>query len=598
MLLLIGAWAIGSRATRATGLTGAERGSASMLLGLCALAIPFMIIGSVSTFAAQMVLIAGVCGWLFVRARRETHKPDDTGEPLPIAAPQLTRVESLCAAVIGLALGLAFVSAIAPNTSWDAASAHLALAQDYNRAGRLFVFEGNSYSGYPQLLHTLYTAAYWNGGERAAGLLNWTFALLAVMACYGLGKRIGDRTSGLLGAALFATTPLFFDQAGNSGIDLPFAALVLGAILLLYAWRDTALLSPLILAGVLAGSSCGIRHTGYLVCALAVAGVLVCAKDRRVSAALVFAAVALFAAAPWLLRSGITTGNPAYPMFASAFGAAGMADDQSTPIGGHETVRQSGVLGAVVFPVDVVLRSWRYDGWTKSPGPMVLVLGIPGLLLARRRALPLGAFALAGAVPFYFFQRFARYVFPFYAPLFAVAGLAPGTVTKGSRVVWAVAFIGLAVGLTLGLAMTYFKFPAAFGLELRDAYLRDRVDRYAAFEWLNDRREEPGTVLTLDPRALYIDRSTYANIYALSAIADAPEDTQREWLNDRAIRYVFYPVAYVEESPVFAAHGLDALARAWLAGGAGFEVATVIETPRRDGTGTEQTYILERMEGE
>lgn len=594
ILLLVGAWAIGSRAIRRIDLEGAERGSAALLSGLCILAVPFMAIGSVSILAAQIVLIAGVCAWLLMRARRETRKPDDTGEPSVIRAPKLTRVESMCAAVIGLALGLAFISAIAPATSWDAASAHVALAQDYSREGRLHVFEGNSYSGYPHLLHTLYTAAYWNGGERAASLLNWTFALLAVMACYALGKRVGDRTSGFLGAALFSTAPLFFDQAGTSGIDLPFAALVLGAMTLLYAWHGRPLDTFIVMAGLLAGSSCGVRHTGYIVCALMFVGLIVFGRERRFRAAALFAIVAIAAAAPWLIRAGVTTGNLTYPMFAGVFGDTGLADDQATPIGGHETVANLSAMGAAAFPVDVLLRPWRYDGWMKSPGPAVLAFGVAGLFVGLRRTLPLGLFALAGAVPFYFFQRFARYVFPFYAPLFAVGGLAPHGAGKASRWVWAVAFAGMSAGLLLGAAMTHFKFPVALGLELRDAYLRERVDRFEAFEWLDARRGEPGTILMLDPRTLYIDRPTYANIYALAEIAGASEDAQIAWLDERDVQYVFYPVAYVEESPVFAAHGLDALARDWLDGGAGFEVVETIETPRRDGTGMEQTHILRR----
>ena len=594
IMLLIGAWAFGARAVDAAALRGAERAAVTMLTGLCAIAVAVMIVGSVSLFAAMTGLIVGVCGWLIVRARRESRKPDDAGEPAVVPAPKLTRVESLCAAVIGVALGLGFVSAVAPNTSWDAASAHLALAQDYTREGRLYVYEGNTYSGYPQLLHTLYASAFWNGGEIGAGLLNWLFALLAVLACYALGKRLGDRTSGFLGAALFATTPLFFDQAGTSGIDLPFAALVLGAIVLLYAWADACSMTVLLLAGFLAGSSCGIRHTGYLVCALLVGGLVLFAPRDRVKAAGVFVAVAVLAATPWVVRSGVTTGNPTYPMFASVFGVSGLVDDQTTPIGGHETVQRSRVFDAIVFPVDVVLRPWHYDGWTKSPGPAVLVFGAAGLAMGLRRTAPLGLFAVAGALPFYFFQRFARYVFPFYAPLFAVGGLSG----RAGRGVWAVALASMAFGLTLGAGMTYFKFPAAFGLQLRNAYLNERIDRYEAFEWLNARREAPGVVLTLDPRAFYIDRPTYANIYALAEIADASEEAQIAWLDERDVRYVFYPVAYVDESPVFAAHGLDALAQRWIGGGAGFEVAATIETPRRDGSGNEVTHILRRGDAE
>jgi hypothetical protein len=93
-----------------------------------------------------------------------------------------------------------------------------------------------------------------------------------------------NRRVGFIAMAIFATTPIFIDQADTVSIDLLFAAFTAGALCALLAWRDEGMPVQLIACGLLAGASCGIRHTGFLVCVLL--GVWRAPVDARVEEAL------------------------------------------------------------------------------------------------------------------------------------------------------------------------------------------------------------------------------------------------------------------------------------------------------------------------
>src|SRR5690606_26716630 len=73
------------------------------------------------------------------------------------------------------------------------------------------------------------------------------------------------------------------------------------------------------------------------------------------------------------------------------------------------------------------------------------------------------------------------------------------------------------------------------------------------------------TVLTLDPRAYYLQSPAFTNLAALSQWAEEPEEARLEWMQRRGIRYILVPEAYVEASPVFREWGIAPLVESWRA---------------------------------
>lgn len=594
--LIAAAAVLGTLATRLLGVgTSVEGWLYRMLAGFGLCALLAMLLGSSSlslaTSALYTIAAAGLL-WEISRARRTHNAP--AAAPAPAGAP-LTLFDFISLGAVTGALLIALLSALAPVTSWDAAAAHLALPAAYARDGYIHALPGNGYSGYPHLLHSLYAAAYAGGGEQTVSLVNWTFGALACFAVYALGKRIENRRCGLAAAALLATAPVFLDQAGAPAIDLGFAAMTTAALAALAAWADERRDGWLLLSAALAGSACGARHAGLLVCMLLFAGVLWCGRARRFRAATLFAALAAVTALPWLARSTAVTGNPVFPLLSSVFPAHGMEHAALPGFGADDSVRDTGGAGLVTlmrFPWDIIMRPYLYDGWSRSPGGMVLALGIPGLVLGGRRALALGAFSIAGGTFFFFYQRLARYLLPFFLPMMVVAAV----MTNRARWLWNGVAVLLTCAFVYGLALHVMtvqaKLPVLFGKQTREAYLREHIERFPVFEYANRYLADKGVILTPDQRTYYLEGPAFQNHAAMRRIAGLDAERQRAWLREHGIRYVIIPWTYLESSNELR-DGLLPMFQQWQADLTHFRTVKDFQLPRMHGAGEEQVDILE-----
>ena len=593
-LIIVGA-AGGSWVLRRVAFPAGEGFAYRLYLGWCLCAGVILLLGSISLRLTQGVFAAlALVGLIYLVTRVVRRRHDFRFDVLRGAG--LSWLEVLAVMSIVIANGLTLFSALAPDTSWDAGAAHLALPSDYAREGRIELVEGNVYSAYPHLLHGVYAFLYAGGGELSVTLFSWLVGVLACVVMFSLGRRVGGRACGWIAAAIFATSPIFFDQVGVASIDVPFAALTVAALGCAMAWYDEKRFAYLVIAGFFAGSSCGIRHTGYLVCVLLAIGVVWFARDRRWVAVATFGAVAFLAATPWLIRSAVVSGNPVYPFLSGVFPSAALPDLQTTSLSAHETVRGRGPLDLLMFPWRIVMQPGGFDGWSKSPGGLVLLLGLPGLIVGGGRARALGAYGIAGGVCFFFFQRLARYLLPFFMPMMVVASVAALKLPRLRRPIYALVAVSLLYGLVLGVAAVHFKVPVALGMESKAAYLSERIERYPAFAWVNANTPETAGIMTFDPRSYYIDRPTFQN-YAMLPVLDSMSATERgAWFAERNIQYVFYPTGFFAESPAYVARGYTAIVDRWRSDRAFLRLVKAIEVPRLRQEGIERVEIYQVLQ--
>ncbi len=570
LIILTAAWGVGDAILGRLRIADAvERGGYRLLAGLAAVAAVALTAGSYSLALAQY-LLAGVAIAVVIRAILRSRRGEASAWNVGLPH-DLNRVEAGAMAALAAAGALTFVGAAAPVTGWDATVAHLALPSDYAREGRIYLHPGNVYSGYPQFVHALYAVTFYGSGHG--------------------GRRVGTRQTGIVAAAILATAPIYMDQAAGVGIDLPFVAYSTAALAALMAWKDEQDSRWLVLAGILAGASCGIRHTGFLICVLLALGLLAARPSAAVRTLVSFGAAALIAAGPWFLRTWILVGNPVFPFFLSWFPDSPIDHIAITTPGDHESIARSsgvGILSFLRFPWDIIMRPQLFDGWNKSPGGLVLILGIPGLVVGTARVRMLGAFSIAGGAVFYFFQRLARYLLPFFAPMMVVAALAVERISRGRRVVIAILMFSFAYGLALHAAAVHFKVKVVIGLETKTDYLTSRVERYAAFVYANEHLNDGGMILTIDQRSYFIDGPSYQNHWSLKKIAGWPLDEQVAWLKAQGIRYVMIPGDFVEESGALSGD-IAAMLADWQRHPSHFEgIGAPLILPRPRGSGVEE----------
>lgn len=578
---------LASRLIRRIGLANAAENRLLALLVALSLITPVVLaVGSVSLLAAQAVTI--VAALLLLLAQALGPKP----KPSPKMCP-LQPFEWCCVVVTALSLACALLSALAPATGWDATVAHLALPAAYAREGYIGLQPGNVYAGYPHFAHVLYALAYYPQFEKPATLLSWLFAALACALVFALGARAHNRRVGFIAMAIFATTPIFVDQSDTVSIDLLFAAYTAGALCALLAWRDEGLPVQLITCGLLAGASCGIRHTGYLVCVLLAVGVLIWTPGWKKRFVFTFLVCAFITSAPWWIRSWILVGNPLFPFLAEWFPSPVVEHLPITAIGAHETVQTTGglsIMALVRFPWDIIMRPNLYDGWSKSPGVLVLALGLPGLFFGSGGVRYLGAFSGAGLVAFFSFQRFARYLLPFFLPMMVAAAVAAESIRPLRRPIQVLLVITFAYGLALHAAAVHFKVPVVLGLQSAEEYLTSRVERYGAFSWAN-RNCPDGKVLTIDQRSYFLNMPSYQNHWAMLRLGQMTLDAQLAWLEAEQIRYLILPLDYLSESPALR-EVLRPMVQRWREDHIHFRELQSLSLPRRGG-GIERVEIYE-----
>ncbi len=237
--------------------------------------------------------------------------------------------------VLALLAGAAVVVAVAPPAAWDDLTYHLAAPKIFARTGRVVILPYDHHTAFPFTLEMLYTLALLIGDAGAARLIQTGYWALTLLAVWTLAAEHLGRRAGWLATLIYAATPLAYFESGTAYTEFGFALYQLLAWLALAEYlnlRRTAVrfsgAAPaplprqprwLPLAGAMAGLTYGTKYTGVLVVAWLAGAVAVLGwRDRLGRRAVrvdltVLALAAGLVAAPWILRTWVTCGNPVFP---------------------------------------------------------------------------------------------------------------------------------------------------------------------------------------------------------------------------------------------------------------------------------------------
>ena len=426
---------------------------------------------------------------------------------------------------------VAFVTALAPETEYDALWYHLELPRRWLAAGRPIDDITEYISLYPLGWQLLYGGALAFDGAPAARLLHWSAFLASAVVASAIGTRALGARAPWLTAAIFVTAPTVLWEATAAYNDLATALHTgIGAGALWIATR-TPSRSWMLLAVVQLGFACSTKHLALVPLGITLA--LHAAHRWRAAGAIAaigsasaVGAVVLVLASPWYIRSWVASGNPVFPEMFEVFGAEpperwdrltedGLARFKSR-FGGEQSVS-----GLLALPWDMTMHAARYGG-TLGPLLLMLITCIPlvwrGSGAARWLIAGALLYLIVWASPVSSYQlRFLVPWWVFMAPVLARAaerGLEAATRTGRAPAVAMRALVLVALVLNLPpftplherdragwtgwLTHVVRRAPVeviAGGIS-EDAYLRREVRTFGAWSYLNEHAPEDARVLT------------------------------------------------------------------------------------------------------
>ena len=214
-----------------------------------------------------------------------------------------------------------FVHALARAISPDGVGYHLGLVSRYYREHGFPHITTNIYAYLSQGAEMLYVFAFAVGKHSAAKLVHFSFLVATLVAMLAFSRRHGLWRAGVVGAILYACSPVVGADAASSYNDCALAFyefLTFYALLLWWRGRQRGWLAVI---GILAGFCFSIKYTGGLIPPAAVA-LVAWGSWRRLRNAraaltrsLAVAAVASLFVLPWTLKNAILVGNPVAPFF-------------------------------------------------------------------------------------------------------------------------------------------------------------------------------------------------------------------------------------------------------------------------------------------
>lgn len=547
-VLLVSAFGLGAAGVRLwlgaysrwseSGLSRLELGLAALGLGLAGQSCLLFGLGMAGLFAswvwpgflAASAAYGVVQGW----RRRALFAPGAGAWLGPGPVPWSDRILAGLLLALG---GVALLIANAPEIFFDSLVYHLAVPAHWLRAGRIEPIPTNFFSNFPMGMEILYAGALKLGDERLCRLLHLALGTLATAGVFALGRRAYGRRTGLWGAGLFATVPLFMMNATQSGVDAASVFYAVLCLLVLLAWLQIAgsdfvrTVKFAVLAGVFAGAALAVKYNAFFVLlpaglALCVAGWFAGKKIAELARlSLLGGVAALLLLSPWLAKNWVFTGNPVYPFFYSVFPSRHLQPEKmKQQMDGFKEYGRRTWGQFFLQPWTLTFGQATSNSYV---GTNFLFL-LPGLLWLAWRArrgppaerwllLTLGASALIWTSQ----TQIARYFIPAF-PVFAVLGgrvldmwesALPAAGRLGRWSVLGFAFWGLA--LVVGnLGLRYWDpLGVSLGLESRAAYL----DRLLLNSYLPLARQisllpaRSKTMLFGESRAYYFTRSVTAS---------------------------------------------------------------------------------------
>ncbi len=401
--------------------------AASAALGLGFWGLWVLLLGLVGALYSAVLLASAAAGaalLAFSSGRRSDAAPQRDASVLP-AYPRRALISAFALLSV-LYIVIVTASAFAPELSFDALYVHLPYARDAAASHHISFAPNNWSAAMPALPLMFYITGFLFSGVALAKLFNTLCYFLIGAIIYYFCRRWASALHGIVGAALFWSSPVALYEATTALIDLPLTLYSGIAVLSLLEWTRQDEDSFLWLSAVSLGFAFGCKyHAAFWFVPVVLVmtwHLLVSRRSRKrtfITKLLLYSSIVFLLFLPWMLRTWIYTGNPVFPLANGIF---------KSPYFTPAMERASWDA----FANEGVGRSWKALlslPWTVTfhPGPFRGTLGVVfffGVLLAlfRSKTVQLRYALVIAAFHFYTWGLVAqeiRYLLPL-APLLAV----------------------------------------------------------------------------------------------------------------------------------------------------------------------------------
>ncbi|MGA8407173.1 MAG: glycosyltransferase family 39 protein [Candidatus Acidiferrales bacterium] len=393
-------------------------------------------------------------------------------------------------AILGF-LVVGALSAMAPLTGSDAMHYHFTapLLQQGRPLAPIYWMVHSFFIGQAHLLISLGLAL---GSDRISLGLIYLGGVLAAGALFAVSRQLMTKRWASIAVLIFLATPLVFWQMSTSGSpDMWMAFYVALAALAAARAGASDATRWLVLAGLFAGATAGVKYTGWIIPIALVVYIMVAARSFKIAVA---SGLAALSAGVWpLARNLCWTGDPVFPFLTRT-----LTPDRvnsyalgwiSADTGAGRVVRDlPHILG---YPFTMVLKGAAH-GFGQYFGPIILAFA-PLLLFARWKnpvAKVAAAFWAAMFLSNVWTSQMGRFLLPVYALSLALVLSGVSAIAERS---WRAAslactFTVLAFLAFAGISDAVYArdfLPAVLGVQSEAAFLDRMAPDYQTVEFIN-----------------------------------------------------------------------------------------------------------------
>jgi Dolichyl-phosphate-mannose-protein mannosyltransferase len=422
---------------------------------------------------------------------------------------QTTLADGVAIVVILAAALTGIIAAALPAVWWDPIAYHLPLAAMALAHGT-FVFSPHMVqTAFPQLGESAALPAYALAGSAGAAMVMLGTGLCLALLASALANSVSPG-SGITAAMLVCSCPLWLWLAPTFYVDIPFAMFVVAAITVILEHKADLKVGCYMVAGILCGAAAAVKYSGLAACAIVLVFAIVRARSQWLKSTLAYAAGAVVISAGWYLRTFAASGDPIYPFLSVQFAhAATMASFAARYVdmtrhwcGGGSSPTD---LLALPYRLIATPRSFCGDPGLGLRGGIIFALAA---IVTLRTAVAIALLTLAMIVAWFYTSQQWRFALAPLATYTTLVSAGMGALGARLRPLFSVA---LSVLGAYSIAVNWLPFerleaaqsvvpalPYVLGKQTASQYLNERLESYAAAQWLAEHNIPGNEILALD----------------------------------------------------------------------------------------------------